>query len=201
MSAFGSPSPPEGMHRVAWNIDGNGEKPAGQGLGRQFLFVQSLRRGGHKDGFHILAAESRHGRLGHRQRNFLIQAPVRQHPDQLAAAVQSSPIGAFNVHELPDESADLVLNVRSMMEMTPEVIGFYFSQIQRTVPDGGLFACINRNQKLTNSKNYPYDDRWRTIVSQTSILQDHIHELIVERTETSQVFPVKETLKGLMPFT
>ena len=105
------------------------------------------------------------------------------------------------IQELPDESADLVLNVRSMMEMTPEVIGFYFSQIQRTVPDGGLFACINRNQKLTNSKNYPYDDRWRTIVSQTSILQDHIHELIVERTETSQVFPVKETLKGLMPFT
>ena len=104
------------------------------------------------------------------------------------------------IQEMPDGSADLVLNACSMMEMTLEVIDFYFSRIQRAVPVGGLFANYNRYMKLTAFKNYPYDDRWRTIVSQTSVLQGHMHELIVERTKTPQAFPVKEALKSLMPF-
>ena len=101
---------------------------------------------------------------------------------------------------MPDGSVDLIVNVRSMMEMTPEVIDFYFSQIQRAVPVGGLFSCCNRYMKLTALKNYPFDDRWRTIVSQTPIIQTQMHELIVERTKKPQAFPVKEALKSLMPF-
>ena len=104
------------------------------------------------------------------------------------------------IQEMPDGTVDLVVNARSMMEMTPEIIDFYFYQIQRAVPVGGLFANYNRYMKLTAFKNYPYDDRWRTIVSQTSILQPLLHELIVERTKTPQAFPVKEALKSLMPF-
>jgi hypothetical protein len=104
------------------------------------------------------------------------------------------------IQEMPDGTANLIVNARSMMEMTPEIIDFYFSQIQRAVPVGGLFANCNRYMKLTAFKNYPYDDRWRTIVSQTSVLQDHMHELIVERTKTPQAFPVKEALKSLKPF-
>jgi len=104
------------------------------------------------------------------------------------------------IQEMPDGTANLIVNTRSMMEMTPEIIDFYFSQIQRAVPVGGLFANCNRYMKLTAFKNYPYDDRWRTIVSQTSVLQDHMHELIVERTKTPQAFPVKEALKSLKPF-
>jgi hypothetical protein len=104
------------------------------------------------------------------------------------------------IQEMPDDTVDLVANSSSMMEMSPEVIDFYFSQIQRKVPVGGLFACCNRYMKLTAFKNYPYDDQWRTIVSQTSIFQPQMHELIVERTETPQAFPVKEALKSLEPF-
>lgn len=104
------------------------------------------------------------------------------------------------IQEMPDGSADLVANARSMMEMTPEVIDFYFSQIQRAVPVGGLFACYNRYMKLTAFKDYPYDDRWRTVVSQTSSIQGQMHELVVERTKTPQAFPVKEALKSLTPF-
>ena len=104
------------------------------------------------------------------------------------------------IQEMQNDTVDLVVNARSMMEMTPEIIDFYFSQIQRAVPVGGLFANYNRYMKLTAFKNYPYDDRWRTIVSQTSILQPLLHELIVERTKTPQAFPVKEALKSLMPF-
>jgi hypothetical protein len=104
------------------------------------------------------------------------------------------------IQEIPENTADLVFNIQSMMEMTPEVIDFYFAQIQRVVPVGGLFACYNRYLKLSAFKNYPYDDRWRGIVSQTSALQSNMHELIVERTETPQAFPVAEVLKSLMPF-
>ncbi len=104
------------------------------------------------------------------------------------------------IREMPDETVDLVVNTRSMMEMTPEIVGYYFAHIQRLVPVGGLFSCYNRYQKMTTFKSYPYDDRWRILASQATHIQPHIHELTVERTATPQAFPITEVLKSLPPF-
>ena len=104
------------------------------------------------------------------------------------------------IQEMPDGSADLVANVHSMMEMTPETIGFYFDNLHRVMRIGGVFACTNRYQKLSVLKEYPFDDRWRILLSQTSNMQGHVHELIVERTTTSQPFSVRTAMKSLAPF-
>lgn len=99
------------------------------------------------------------------------------------------------------QSVDLVLNIRSMMEMTCEVIESYFSDIHRVVNAGGLFYCVNRYDKAgIRVKDYPFDDRWSLQLSQPSLGQPHIHELLVERTTVPQKFPVSMALRSLPPF-
>ncbi len=104
------------------------------------------------------------------------------------------------IEGMSNDTVDLVVNTRSMMEMTPDIIDFYFTHIQNIVPVGGLFACYNRYTKLSNFKNYPYDNRWRILSSQTNDTQPHIHELTVERTEIPENFPVKDALMSLPPY-
>ena len=104
------------------------------------------------------------------------------------------------IEEMPPETVDLAINMRSMMEMTPETIGFYFDNLHRVMRIGGVFACTNRYQKLSVLKEYPFDDRWRILLSQTSNMQGHIHELIVERTTRPQPFSVRTAMKILAPF-
>lgn len=105
------------------------------------------------------------------------------------------------IQEMPDGSVDLAINTCSMMEMTGEIIDFYFSQLQRIVRVGGIFSCFNRYEKESIFKAYPYDDRWRLLLSQSSAaLGPAHHELIVQRTETPQFLPVKEVMKSLIPF-
>jgi SAM-dependent methyltransferase len=104
------------------------------------------------------------------------------------------------IEEMPHESVDLAINIRSMMEMTPETVGYYFDNLHRAVRIGGVFACANRYQKISIIKEYPFDDYWRILLSQTSNLQGHIHELIVERTSRPQPFSVRTAMKSLAPF-
>ncbi|MDA0239547.1 MAG: putative sugar O-methyltransferase [Proteobacteria bacterium] len=106
------------------------------------------------------------------------------------------------IDQLEDGSVDLAINLRSMMEMNAEIIEFYFRHIQRTVRSGGLFSCINRYVKgppISRIKDYPFDDLWSLRLSQTSLLQNHIHELIVERTETAPAFPAAQAIRSLPP--
>ena len=107
------------------------------------------------------------------------------------------------IETLPDGAVDLAVNVRSMMEMNPEIIDYYFDHIQRTVRPGGGFACMNRYVKgppVVRIKDYPFDERWAIRLSQTSILQSHMHELILERTAGPQPFGVSAALRSLQPF-
>jgi len=78
------------------------------------------------------------------------------------------------IERLPSEYIDLVINMRSMMEMPLAVIDYYFHHIHRTVKIDGLFACFNRYHKNTFGediimKKYPYDEFWSIIISQSSI--------------------------------
>lgn len=106
------------------------------------------------------------------------------------------------IEQIDAGSIDLAINLRSMMEMNAEIVAFYFGHIQRTVKTGGLFTCVNRYVKgppLSRIKDYPFDDRWALRLSQSSLLQNHIHELIVERTETAPAFPAAAAIRSLPP--
>ena len=75
-----------------------------------------------------------------------------------------------------------------------------FAEIQRMVRDDGLFACMNRYYKGnedTRFKVYPFDHKWQLLLSQVSVIQPHIHELIVQRTAAPQHFTVSAALESL----
>tara|TARA_Y100001968_G_scaffold291987_1_gene296822 strand:+ start:606 stop:1739 length:1134 start_codon:yes stop_codon:yes gene_type:complete len=108
------------------------------------------------------------------------------------------------INLLPDNSVDLFINMRSMMEMNEDTIGFYFDNIQRSIKENGLFACFNRYYKTTSDKpsilkNYPFDEYWSIVISQTSRMQNHIHDLIINRTKDKSRIPISETLNSLLP--
>ena len=118
-------------------------------------------------------------------------------------AVDFIVLPGWSIKELPGNFVDLAVNVRSMMEMNATTIDDYFRHLHRTVRPGGLFACFNRYTKEPGNiriKNYPYDDRWKILLSQTSNLQSHIHELVTQRTEAPQKFTLKDALRSLPPF-
>ena len=48
---------------------------------------------------------------------------------------------------LKNRQVDAFINVRSMMEMSSNVIKDYFGVIQANLRENGLFACINRYMK------------------------------------------------------
>ena len=106
--------------------------------------------------------------------------------------------------KLPNEFLDLVINVRSMMEMKIETIQFYFDAIHRSLKEKGLFACFNRYVKNSSGekiilKNYPFDKNWSIEISQNSAIQNHIHDLILRRNYKEQ-FKITEKLKSLPPY-
>ncbi len=92
------------------------------------------------------------------------------------------------------------------MEMSLEIIEFYFNHIHRTTKHNGIFACFNRYHKKSHSeediimKNYPFDEYWMPVISQTSLYQNHIHDLILKRNEKKAEFHIKDILKSLPPF-
>jgi len=110
------------------------------------------------------------------------------------------------IDQVPDKFIDLVINMRSMMEMSLSIIDFYFIHIHRTVKTGGLLACFNRYHKKSFSeedivlKDYPFDRYWSPVISQTSIIQNHIHDLILKRQKNQSTFHIRDILKSLPPF-
>jgi hypothetical protein len=110
------------------------------------------------------------------------------------------------IEKFPPEYIDLVINMRSMMKMPLAVLDYYyFHHIHRTVKIDGLFACFNRYHKNSFGediimKKYPYDEFWVIIISQASIYQNHIHDLILRRQKEKDNFPVADRSKSLPPF-
>ena len=54
---------------------------------------------------------------------------------------------------------------------------------------------------MDNLKNYPFDDYWQIVISQTSTIQPNVHDLIVRRQAEKNNFPIAEALKSLPPLT
>jgi hypothetical protein len=109
------------------------------------------------------------------------------------------------IKSMPKNYADVFINMRSMMEMDQETIKYYFDHIQRTMKIQGIFACFNRyfknnSDKPSILKYYPFDKRWSILLSQSSILQPHIHDLILRRDVEENPLPVSQALKSLPPF-
>ena len=50
----------------------------------------------------------------------------------------------WRIVDLPDGVVTLCINARSMMEMRRSVVDFYIREIERLVPSGGAFYCVNR---------------------------------------------------------
>ena len=81
---------------------------------------------------------------------------------------------------------DFVINSKSFMEMKKGAINQYFDLIQKKINLGGHFLNVNKYFKDTAGEEiklheYPYDNRWKTIVSEQSFLQGDIHFLLAER--------------------
>jgi len=90
--------------------------------------------------------------------------------------------------KLDDNTIDLFINTRSMMEMTTQSIEYYFKIINRTLMIDGVFYCVNRYEKTTvgypvRIAEYPFDDYWVVLDSIPFWRKPHIHELLVSRSE------------------
>ena len=75
---------------------------------------------------------------------------------------------------------DLFINSRSFQEMKFDLIKKYFNFIEKHIQSNGYFLNINRFEKTSVGypiyfHEYPYSNKWKKILSQTSFKQeDHI---------------------------
>ncbi|MDC3038901.1 putative sugar O-methyltransferase [Candidatus Pelagibacter sp.] len=89
---------------------------------------------------------------------------------------------------LPKIKVDVFINTRSMMEMDYSTISKYFKYIKDNIKDNGIFFCSNRYYKDTvgypvEFYKYPFDENWKTLYSEKSWKQEHIHCLILQRSK------------------
>ncbi len=104
--------------------------------------------------------------------------------------------------QLPKNLVDVFLNIRSMMEMNKENLDFYFDLIQTSLKVGGIFTCFNRYEKpvgnfINKFVNYPFDNDWKSLMSQPSAFQPHIHQLILKRMKKNSGSDFKESLREI----
>lgn len=110
---------------------------------------------------------------------------------------------------LRNRQVDAFVNVRSMMEMSSNVIKEYFGIIHAHLRENGLFACINRYAKevaihsnsleINRIAEYPFDEYWSPLYSFPSEIQPHIHLLLAKRETVKPKYPFKELLKTVRP--
>lgn len=94
----------------------------------------------------------------------------------------------------------LFVNARSFMEMTSRSIENHFRFIERHSKQGGYFLNINRYQKITsgeviNFHQFPYDSRWKSLMSTQLESQPHIHLLLSQRTSEYEVGDIQQALR------
>ena len=104
-----------------------------------------------------------------------------------------------NVH-FKNLTIDLVINTRSMMEMTRNNISKYFEFIHQNISNTGYFLNINAYTKSTVGETielakYDYDKFWKVIISKTSNYQEHIHFLLTQRSFSD--YDIDENLKTI----
>lgn len=58
--------------------------------------------------------------------------------------------------DFTDDVHDMAVNITSFGEMSPVIVADYFALLARTLRPGGLFACINRQAKVTRFEDYPW---------------------------------------------
>ena len=112
----------------------------------------------------------------------------------------------WTISKLPPNSLDLVINTRSMMEMYRSTIQEYFDAIHRSLKHGGMFYCVNRYTNKASGeririKEYPFDYRWRPVVSAPCWNQPWIHELMVQRVDGPNDGQLARLLRDLPPVT
>jgi len=99
--------------------------------------------------------------------------------------------------ELPPD-ADVVIALRCMMEMTYKEVSRYLSWLQ-SIASVKIFYLISRYLKTTILKEYPFDDDWAALISQTTFIQANMHEFLLMRLfEESGMF--RAQLKSLPPY-
>lgn len=108
------------------------------------------------------------------------------------------------VADLAAGSVDLGINIRSMMEMLPQVVADYIAHLERVVKAGGHFYCANRYHKSEVGapiciKHYPFDARWVAMLSEPLWRQPTVHELLLRRLDRPAAFPVSWCLRELPP--
>ncbi len=104
---------------------------------------------------------------------------------------------------LGPSSFDAIINTRSMMEMDLETVGFYIRGIQEKLAPGGIFYCVNRYEKKTRLKDYPFDEKWRVAFSEPwprFIDENPHHELVAVRAESRVEKGLKELARTFPPY-
>jgi putative sugar O-methyltransferase len=81
---------------------------------------------------------------------------------------------------------DLIINARSLGEMTEEAVEYYFDLVQARLKERGIFYCINRyafvkSKHALKIRDFPFDDNWSFLISQPQWLQTHLHEWLAIR--------------------
>ncbi len=120
------------------------------------------------------------------EKNFFISSDVKNNKIEHHNILSNDIIIINPWDKLPNMSFDLFINARSMMEMNKETISSYFKFIQNSSTDNSFFLCINRYYKDTvgypiELHDYPFDENWKTIISETSWNQNHVHFLYLKR--------------------
>ncbi len=107
------------------------------------------------------------------------------------------------IDRLRPGSFQMAINTRSMMEMDLETVSHYVGHIQDKLAIGGVFFCVNRYEKKTRLKEYPFDERWYVSYSEpwpNLIDANPHHELVAVRTDFPVVNGLKEHVAGFPPF-
>lgn len=109
------------------------------------------------------------------------------------------------IEDMAGNSADVVINTRSLMEMNSDTVAFYFEHLQRILRPGGLFYCVNRYSKPVDGKpnrlkDYPFDGRWLPVVSAPAWDQPWVHEIALTRTDTDTCGSLRRLLQDLPPY-
>ena len=110
-------------------------------------------------------------------------------------------LGDAPLAQMPGLAADLLVQTRGFMEMSPAELRFYFDLIQNgtLLKPNGLMWTINRLEKVSRFIDYPWDDRWFLIDAQRWPEHDMVRCLL-QRTPTSCMSVAKQ-LALLQPWT
>jgi putative sugar O-methyltransferase len=97
-------------------------------------------------------------------------------------------VASSNKEALKSLEFDLIINTRSLMEMSKAECCDWLSFINQHLKIGGVFYQANRYLKNTSGwanriKDYKYGNKWSILLSRPLPFQSHIHELGLIKTD------------------